>query len=371
MASALGLAVSLAACGGGHTASVPAVSGTGSSAESAARAPESISPLLAVPKPSGPLAYTDAGRRPASAPVNISITLRYNNQAQLDQFVADVSDPHSPSYRHFITPAQFNSLYAPTAQQEQSVMDALQRAGFTVTQRFPNRTIVDATAPASAVERFFSTEMHTVHQGKYGDRFANLTPATVPAAIASYVRTASLSNVVVVRTKVDQAARSSADNGRVVTPAQHSVRPGIKQAVRTDATNILSDPGFESGGFAYWPQCGNASAAITTAKPHTGSYSERSGTTTTEPNGDAGVCQAVTIPASGQLTFWVWQSTNETSTAFSYQEADLLDSTGAVIDNLYTTVSNAQAWVQKSYNLTAYAGRSVYLYFGVHGDGSA
>ena len=214
--------------------------------------------------------------------------------------------------------------------------------------------------------------MHTVHQGKYGDRFANLKPATVPSAIASLVRTASLSNVVVVRTKVDQAKGvTAADDGRVITPPAHIIRPGIKQAVRTDATNVLSDPGFESGGFTYWPQCGNANASITTAKPHTGSYSERSGTTTTEPNGDAGVCQQVTIPASGQLTFWVWQSTNETSTAFSYQEADLLDSTGAVIDNLYTTVSNAQAWVQKSYNLSAYAGQSVYLYFGVHGDGTA
>ena len=184
IASALGLTLSLAACGGGHTTSLPAVSGSANT-EAAARAAESVSPLLAVPKPFGALAYTDGGRRAASAPVNVSITLRYNNQAQLDQFVADVSDPHSPSYRHFLTTAQFNSLYAPTADQEQSVIQNLQRAGFTVTQRFPNRTIVDATAPTAAVERFFSTEMHTVHQGKYGDRFANLKPATVPSAIAS------------------------------------------------------------------------------------------------------------------------------------------------------------------------------------------
>ena len=65
-------------------------------------------------------------------------------------------------------------------------MQGLQRAGFTVTQRFANRTIVDATAPSSTVEGFFATEMHTVQQGKYGTRFANLKPATVPASIASY-----------------------------------------------------------------------------------------------------------------------------------------------------------------------------------------
>ena len=151
------------------------------------RSTGSLAPLVTVPKTFGALAYLDSGRRASNAPVSISINLRYNNQAALDQFVADVSDPHSPSYRHFLTTAQFNSTYAPTAQQEAAVVQALQGAGFTITQRFPNRTIVDATAPSSTVERFFSTEMHTVQQGKYGERFANLKPATIPSAIASYV----------------------------------------------------------------------------------------------------------------------------------------------------------------------------------------
>ncbi len=369
-ASALSLTFALAACGG-HTSSLPTTLANGSSTDSAARSTSSVTPLTAVPKMSGALAFTDAGRRAGNAPVTISLTLRYNNQAQLDQFTAGVSDPRSPSYRHFITPEQFNSLYAPTVQQEASVVQALQSAGFTITQRFPNRTIVDASAPAATVERFFATEMHTVQQGKYGQRFTNLKPATVPSGIASYVSSASLSNLVIARTKVEQAGTPSAGTGRVAKPAVYNVRPGIKQAVRTDATNVLSDPGFESGGFTYWPQCGNVNASITTAKPHTGSYSERGGTTTTEPNGDAGVCQQVTIPASGTLSFYVWQQTNETSTAYSYQEADLLDASGNVVHNFYTTVGNGQAWVQKSYSVAAYAGQTLWVYFGVHGDGTS
>ena len=372
-ASALGLTLSLAACGGGHGSSVPATPPGGPNTEAGSRAAQSVVPMVSVPKTFGALAYTDSGRRAASAPVSISVTLRYNNQAQLDQFVADVSDPHSPSYRHFLTPEQFNSQYAPTVQQEAAVIQSLQKAGFTITQRFPNRTIVDATAASSAVERYFATEMHTVRQGKYGDRFANLKAATVPAEIAPSVLAVSLNNLVVVRTKVDQSSTATDDaaaRGRTVKPAVHTVHPGQTQQIRTDATNVISDPGFESGGFAYWPQCGNVSAHITTAKPHTGAYSEWGGSTTSEPNGDAGVCQRVTIPTSGTLSFYVWQSTNETSTAFSYQEADLLDANGFVIDNLYTTVGNAQTWTLKSYNLSSYAGQTVYLYFGVHGDGT-
>ena len=130
------------------------------------------------------------------------MTLRYNNQAQLDQFVAAQSGPGGG--HQFLTPAQFNSMYAPTAQQEQAVVNALQAAGFTVTHRYSNRTVVDASAPSSVVENFFSTEIHSVQQGKYGQRYTNVKPATVPASIASYVSTASLSNVVIAETKVAQ-----------------------------------------------------------------------------------------------------------------------------------------------------------------------
>ncbi len=365
------LALSLAACGGGHTSSVPAaLPGNAANPESTARSTTGAVPMVSVPKTFGELAYTDSGRRASNAPVNVSITLRYNNQAALDQFVADVSNPHSSAYGHVLTAAQFNSMYAPTAEQEASVIRGLQSAGFTITQRFPNRTIVDATAPSATVERFFSTEMHTVQQGKYGQRFANLKPATVPNTIAPVIRDVSLTNLVVVRTKVDQEGGVTSGSARVRTPAVYKIPATQKRLVRTGAANVVSDPGFESGRFTYWAQCGNVNARITTAKPHTGSYSEWSGTATTEPRGDAGVCQQVTVPASGQLSFWVWQSTNETSTTYSYQEADLLDSSGFVLDNLYTTVGNGQAWIQKSYNLAAYAGQTVYLYFGVHGDGT-
>ena len=174
LGSVLVLTLSLAACGGRSGSVPPTLPGGGENAAASTRASASLVPLISVPKTVGALAFTDLGRRSASAPVSISLTLRYNNQAELDQFVANVSDPHSSAYGHVLTQQQFNSTYAPTVQQEASVVQALQKAGFTITQRFSNRTIVDATAPSATVEHFFSTEMHTVQQGKYGARFANL-----------------------------------------------------------------------------------------------------------------------------------------------------------------------------------------------------
>lgn len=143
-------------------------------------------------------------------------------------------------------------------------------------------------------------------------------------------------------------------------------------ARHTMATNVLADPGFESGGFTYWPQCGNVNASVTTAKAHTGTYSLKAGSassTSGEINGDAGVCQQVTIPSSGTLTFWEYASSNESSTTYAYQEADLLDSTGATVALLYQAVDNTGGWVQRTINVSSYAGQTLWLYFGVHGDG--
>lgn len=192
-ASVLVLALALSACGSHSTLPAnPSPSNAHSESSSAASA---SAPLISVPRTYGTLAYKDEGRRPSDAPVSVTLTLRYNHQAELDRFVSAQSAPGGP--HHFLTPAQFNSYYAPTAPQEQAVVKALQDAGFTIAHRYSNRTIVDASAPSATVEKFFSTQMHTLSQGKYGERFANLTAANVPSSIASYVLTASLSNVVV------------------------------------------------------------------------------------------------------------------------------------------------------------------------------
>ena len=159
--------------------------------------------------------------------------------------------------------------------------------------------------------------------------------------------------------------------GRTKSARQITVPKKSAHARHTmDSNGNLVDGGFESGGFTYWEQCGNVNARITTAKAHSGSYSELSGSTSApEVNGDSGVCQQITVPSNGVITFWVYQGTNETSTYYAYQEADLLDDYGYVLDNLYTSVSNTNGWKQVSYDVSSYAGQTVWLYFGAHGNG--
>src|SRR5579862_1679905 len=185
IASTIAFSFVLTACGG-QNASLPAV-GAGSNGlatESSVRNASAEKPLFSIPKPSGELAYTDVGRRSGNSLVRVSLTLRYNHQAELDRFVAMISAPHARSAR-FLTRKEFDDHYAPTRAQEERVVRALRRAGFTIVQRFPNRTILDAAARSAVVERFFSTEIHNVRQGKYGERYVNVTSATAQREIRS------------------------------------------------------------------------------------------------------------------------------------------------------------------------------------------
>lgn len=141
------------------------------------------------------------------------------------------------------------------------------------------------------------------------------------------------------------------------------------RATLAAGTNVLADPGFESGGFSSWYQCGNVNATITSARAHSGTYSDLNGSSAKpEVSGYAGVCQDVTVPSNGQLSFWVYEGTNDT-VAYADQEADLLDAYGNVITTLYSEASTTTGWVQKSFNVSAYAGQSVSLFFGVYGNG--
>ncbi|MGR4066201.1 MAG: protease pro-enzyme activation domain-containing protein [Vulcanimicrobiaceae bacterium] len=352
--SALALTLALSACGG-HTP-LPAVPGT-AGAQSAQQAsisrsvtPAIESPAITTPFTHGALAYADIGRRNPNAPVSVTIVLKYNNQAQLDQFVATASDPHSGTYRHFLTPSEFNTRFAPTAQQEQAVVSDLERAGFTITRRYPNRTIIDATARTSAVERYFATEMHTVQQGRYGERYANLKPATVPASIAQYVRSASLSNVVIARPMVNQITDPGLKPTLGGLPGVED--PMLRTAATTCSGQLLLNPGFESGN-VNWTTTANV-ITDDSALAQSGSwFAWLDGYNTPETDT---LQQTVSIPAgcTATLTYYVYISSNESKR--TAKDTLTLTVNGTTEQKFSNVNATGGVYVAETVNLSSFAG---------------
>jgi hypothetical protein len=155
--------------------------------------------------------------------------------------------------------------------------------------------------------------------------------------------------------------------------AGHFTVPTTSPSAAPTATagNVVTNPSFETGKVdGGWHQCGDVGAYVMSAHPHSGAYEEYSGTLSgAEPRGNSGVCQAIRIPPGAMLSAQLYQISNEPDTTYAYQEADLLDEHGSVVVTLYKTVNNKAAWVQGTWNLGAYAGKTYWLYFGVHGDG--
>jgi subtilase family serine protease len=140
---------------------------------------------------------TDLGAAAAGAPVKLAITLNYRNKAALDDLVVQQGTPGSPQFHQFLTPDQFAARFGPTPGDHDQVVAALQRAGFTIARTYPNRTVIDAIAPAGVVGAYFHTQIHRVMQAGHGERYANATPATLPAELtASVASVVGLDNVV-------------------------------------------------------------------------------------------------------------------------------------------------------------------------------
>ncbi len=125
----------------------------------------------------------DLGVANASTRVGIALVLNYRNELQLDQLLDEQSDDSSPLFHKFLTQQQFVNYFSPAPSDYARVIASLQRAGFTVTQTWGNRTVVDASAPAPVAARYFGTEIHNVQQAGL-KKYLNVRPATIPADIA-------------------------------------------------------------------------------------------------------------------------------------------------------------------------------------------
>jgi len=95
------------------------------------------------------------GPLPSSTVLSFDIGLPLRNQSELNQLLAEISDPSSPEYQHYLTPDQFAAMFGPTVCDYDAVLAWAKAQGFTVTMTYSNRDLVDLSAPASSIEAAF------------------------------------------------------------------------------------------------------------------------------------------------------------------------------------------------------------------------
>ncbi|MGW3311550.1 S53 family peptidase [Streptomyces sp. NPDC001073] len=124
----------------------------------------------------------------ASKRIAVAISLTPRNDKSLDTFIADVSDPRSSSYGHYLTKAQFAARFGRTDAEVKQVKEYLRAQGLTVGKVHSGNLLVDATGTAAQLEKAFGTKLSTWKDAKSGRAFyANETAPTLPTAIAGLV----------------------------------------------------------------------------------------------------------------------------------------------------------------------------------------
>jgi hypothetical protein len=131
----------------------------------------------------------DRGPAPASLPMDHMLLVLKRSAAQeaaLESFMAEQSDPSSPEYHHWLTPTEFGQTYGPAQQDIDTITKWLGLHGFQVNSISAGRTTIDFSGTAAQVEGAFHTAIHQ-YVIKNEQHWANSSDPSIPTALVPVV----------------------------------------------------------------------------------------------------------------------------------------------------------------------------------------
>jgi subtilase family serine protease len=93
------------------------------------------------------------GRLPAAQPMSLNLVLPLRDPEGLKTFLAELADPHSPSFRQYLTPAEFTARFGPTQAQYDELVRFAKTNGLTVTGGSRDGMDVQVVGSVTAIER--------------------------------------------------------------------------------------------------------------------------------------------------------------------------------------------------------------------------
>src|ERR1700744_5834138 len=75
--------------------------------------------------------------------LRLVIALQAPRMEDEESFLRGLQDPNSPNFHKYLTETEWNARFAPSVEDEAAVVAWAQSQGFTITQRFSNRLLVD------------------------------------------------------------------------------------------------------------------------------------------------------------------------------------------------------------------------------------
>jgi len=101
----------------------------------------------------------DLGPTDPSTVITVTAWLKLHHEAQLDKLVRQQNQKGSPNYHKWITQAQFDASFGPTAQELKAVQNFLNAHGLTTIDIAPNNAYVKVQGTVGAVEKAFHVQI--------------------------------------------------------------------------------------------------------------------------------------------------------------------------------------------------------------------
>ncbi|WP_410669783.1 protease pro-enzyme activation domain-containing protein [Amycolatopsis sp. cmx-4-68] len=258
-------------------------------------------PLVTLADNAAPLiSSARTGDVAADRPITAALSLKLHNQQALERFLADVQNPASPQYHHFLTPAQFNAEFGPSQADVSKAVSFLEKSGATGIEVSGNRQAITFTGSAAQLEAAFHTRIGTYHDRVSGrDFFANDAAPAVPADVSGVVGNVVGLDDHAVRT---HSARVQPNVVKSVTP------PVLKTAYGTSALSATGSgvkvgfvefDGYQKANITRYDSTYGLSAGPVTTVPVSGAnYDSAPGDGQIEVELDIEVVHAVAAAAS-------------------------------------------------------------------------
>ncbi|MYS21674.1 kumamolisin. Serine peptidase. MEROPS family S53 [Streptomyces sp. DvalAA-14] len=120
--------------------------------------------------------------------ISVAVSLTSRDDQALDAFVAQVSNPASAGYGHYLTKGQFAARFGRSDADAKKVTDYLRSQGLTVGTVHSGNLVIDATGTAAQVEKAFGTSLSAWKDAASGRSFyANDAAPSLPGSVASLV----------------------------------------------------------------------------------------------------------------------------------------------------------------------------------------
>jgi hypothetical protein len=150
--------------------------------------------------------------------------------------------------------------------------------------------------------------------------------------------------------------------------ATHSVGPQLNVTGAPPPPppgTLVVNGDFEKGDLSGW---GGVAPTQISNDAHSGSFSAQIGSTGPF-SGTATLTQQIHVPATGKTTLTFFYNPHcDDTIRFDWQQAQIRDTKGKRLKNIFNICSNAGTWKQSTTDLTPFKGEDIVIFFGDHDD---